>query len=162
MHFCVCATMTPMMDDSVSLNRHLLRLVLLFVALVAVAFFAWLFTPTRPVPAQQQAVRTPPPPPALTPDRTTAAIGSKSFASLVSYTDQGFEPKEVTLAKGDTIRFTNNSTRPMLLVSDVSTTQEMKDVLPPGEYAEFTFTKSGDKHFSEKDHSTMTALIHVK
>lgn len=154
------------MPDNTPTHRYMLwlGLIVAFVIFIyAVAeVYDWL-TPHDTLPTTNSVVtRTPPPTPAFTQDRTVQSIGTKSFSALISYTDTGFEPKEVTIKKGDMIRFTNNSTAPMLLTSDVSTTQEMKDALPPGEYAEFTFNKAGDKHFFETGHNAMTTIIHVK
>ena len=146
-------------------NRYLLWLILLFAALIIVSFFAWMFSPSTLPPSQEESqniVRTPPPAPPFTPDRSAEANAHKVIAALISYTDTGFEPAELTIKKGDTIRFTNNSTGGMLLVSDVSTTQAVTNALPPGEYTEFTFTKEGDKHFGEKGHTSTALIVHVQ
>ncbi len=41
---------------------------------------------------------------------------SQGFQYLVSYTDRGFEPAELDIASGETVRFTNNSSAELRLV----------------------------------------------
>ena len=138
-------------------HRYLLWLALLIVALALVAGLALFITPSSFV---QMAERVPPPAPTLTPERTTAALDASVFSALVSYTDQGFEPAQLTIAKGDTIRFVNNSTRTMTLSLE-NASHPPAGGLPPGEYWEYTFTQSGDAVFTEKGSDTQ-GVMHVQ
>ncbi len=47
--------------------------------------------------------------PAFTPEVAERLAKSNGFQALASYTDRGFEPSLISIAKGQTIRFTNNS-----------------------------------------------------
>lgn len=117
-----------------------------------------------------------PPVPQLTADRTVAGIGSKTFAALVSYTNNGFEPASLTVHKGDTVRFTNNSTGPMKLQAKdippvvVVTTNSSSCAgdtfgtcteLSPGEYWEYTFSVSGDWSYQDALYGAQ-GVVHVK
>ncbi len=51
-----------------------------------------------------------------------ATVGSKTVT--VTYTDQGFSPKSVTINKGDTVQFVDKRTQPMWVASDVHPTHE--------------------------------------
>ena len=138
-------------------HRYFLWLVLLIVALALVAGIAFFITPSSFV---KTAERVPPPAPALTTERTVEAIGEKHFSALVSYTDQGFEPAQLAIAQGDTIRFVNNSTRTMTLsLEDAS--HPPAGGLPPGEYWEYTFTTQGDAAFTEQG-SGAQGVMHVQ
>ena len=140
-------------------HRYLLWLVLLIVVLALVAGFAFFITPSFLTPPES-AARIPPPAPALTSDRTVEAIGAAQFSALISYTDQGFEPAALSIAKGDTIRFVNNSTHAMSL-SFGGAPPPPAGGLPPGEYWEFTSTTQGDASFTEQG-SGASGVIHVQ
>lgn len=105
-----------------------------------------------------------------------AAIGTKTFAALVSYTDNGFEPATLTVRKGDTVRFTNNSSGPMRIeAKDIpavvivttnasactSATFSTCKELPPGEYWEYTFNVTGDWSYSDTIYGAQ-GLVRVK
>lgn len=47
------------------------------------------------------------------PEVIAMVYASKGFQYLVSYTDTGFEPKDFTINKGETVRFGNNSSHDM-------------------------------------------------
>ena len=130
-------------------KRHLLWLVLLVAALVVVSiFFSFFRLNPRISDINESDVRVPPPAPVLTPERTIEAIGEKQFSALVSYTDQGFEPAQMTIAQGDTIRFTNNSTRTMTLSLE-NASHPPAGGLPPGEYWEYTSNVTGTIQYTE-------------
>ncbi|MEK7068926.1 MAG: hypothetical protein AAB947_00925 [Patescibacteria group bacterium] len=136
-------------------KRHVLWLALLVAALAIVTGFTLLITP--PVTASlESASRLPPPIPTLTTERVVQAIADKQFSVLVSYTDQGFEPAQTTIEKGETIRFTNNSTGAMTISIDGAPTD-----LPPGEYWEYTSTTQGDRIFAERG-SGFSGVVHVQ
>jgi len=157
------------------------KLLLVGVALVFLLVLGFLWThyiATLYIPTQESTLVNPlPPHPELTSDRTIDAIGDTSFAALVSYTDAGFEPKQVTVRQGDMIRFTNNSTVPMWIIADSVPTQAPHAAdpsvcatgtlntckeLPPGEYWEFTFNTAGDWSFHENTHRSATGVVHVQ
>lgn len=103
---------------------------------------------------------------------------SRGFEVLISYTDNGFEPKNVTLRRGESIRFTNNSSRE-LWVAAVGSSEHppypgMSDcggssfdtckVLKPREFWEFTFEESGTWKFQNNldKGQTGTVLVEVR
>ena len=49
--------------------------------------------------------------------------GSQGFQYLVSYTDDGFEPAVLTIMRGETVRFTNNSSDDLWIAADGSEVQ---------------------------------------
>ncbi|OGG57501.1 hypothetical protein A2853_04035 [Candidatus Kaiserbacteria bacterium RIFCSPHIGHO2_01_FULL_55_17] len=91
------------------------------------------------------------------------------FQYLVSYTDTGFEPTVLTVKRGETVRFTNNSSVP-LMVAQAGTSAEtpcapelLKScrTLGHGEYWEYTFTSAGTVDFRNSADSgvgTITVL----
>lgn len=133
-------------------HRYLLWLVLLLVAFGVVSTLIWFISAP-----QEEPIRTPPPAPSLTEERTVQAIGTAGFSALASYTDQGFEPASVSANAGDTIRFTNNSTKPMNL--SLTGVQDIPQNLPPGEYWEYTFSTSGTFSVAENSSRMSVAII---
>src|SRR5690348_10300720 len=67
--------------------------------------------------APAQNVRVSPPPPKLTQEEMAAELHSNGFQALVSYVETGFEPRQLTVNAGDTVRFTNNSTNQLWITS---------------------------------------------
>ena len=83
---------------------------------------------------------------------------------LVTYTNNGFEPKELTIKKGETLRFVNNSDNGMWVGSAMHPTHEVYggtsldehcpsedgsafdqcEANEPGGFWEFTFNKAGE------------------
>jgi plastocyanin len=136
--------------------RQILVWLLALIAVLAILSIAFgVFTTSRSRPVATP-LRTPPPVPAFTKERTVKAIGTKSFSLLLSYTDQGFEPKSATVQAGDMVRFVNKSTHPMT----ISLPGAPAD-LPPGEYWEFTLDTAGDTSLTEKT-SGAQGIIHVR
>ncbi|MAZ67156.1 hypothetical protein CL652_00035 [bacterium] len=86
--------------------------------------------------------------------------GDPIFHALVEYTDGGFSPASVTINKGETVRFVNNSSQPLWVSSAVHPTHSVypekseKDclgssfdtcrVLQAAEFWEFTFDYTGE------------------
>ncbi|MBI4087968.1 hypothetical protein HY418_01125, partial [Candidatus Kaiserbacteria bacterium] len=98
------------------MSRVQAYLYLLFIIAIVVASFA-VFTrrplyvvPEQGVSAQSELIPdTPIPQPPLTDAVKQQLAASSGFQELVSYTKNGFEPSEFSIAKSDTVRFTNNS-----------------------------------------------------
>ena len=102
---------------------------------------------------------------------TTTSTGSDSVlpsATLteVTFTDNGFTPATVTIKKGETVRFTNQSSELMWVASNPHPTHtdypefdEKTSVAAGGSY-EFTFTKIGNwKYHNHKDPSGKGEII---
>lgn len=83
---------------------------------------------------------------------------SGGFQALLSYTDQGFEPLEVTIHTGDTVRFMNSSSNDVWIAAGGSALQaypRTRDVcgssdldscgpFAPQDFWEFTFEQAGE------------------
>jgi len=142
-----------------SLRQSLIWLVVLIIALVAlIAWNAGLFNlhPQAPVETPMTELRLPPPAPAVTKERTVQAMDSqqKMFSIIISYTDQGFEPKAAVIKKGDVARFVNNSTHTMWITTAGKTcgkgVLDTCKALPPGEYWEYEFKTVGSFMYTEQ------------
>lgn len=116
--------------------------------------------------------------PPLTPEIQTALEKSDGFEALVSYTDRGFEPAEVKIKVGDTIRFTNNSGSKLW----VSANGDTGSIYPysdresgcgssdfdsctsfdPQGFWEFTFTERGDWSFTNKADTAKVGVVMVR
>lgn len=100
---------------------------------------------------------------------------SKGFQALVSYTDAGFEPLVVSIKKGETIRFVNNSSEDLWVAST-----SVEGNLYPGEsdcgtsmldtckplaaraFWEFTFDQTGTWGYMNNLHKDRTGVVTVK
>jgi plastocyanin len=102
---------------------------------------------------------------------------SKGFQYLVSYTGRGFEPATLTVKKGETVRFTNNSSEGLWVAATGSSGavypagtgnecgQSAFDsckVLKSGEFWEFTFTTAGTWGYKNNSDTKMTGTITVR
>lgn len=105
----------------------------------------------------------------------TGPIGDAPFQVLVTYTENGFEPKTVNINKGDTVRFMDQSTNGMWVASNNHPTHSLYPeksasdcagssfdtcrVLKAGEFWEFTFNKVGTwryhNHMNPSDEGTV-------
>jgi plastocyanin len=116
---------------------------------------------------------TPPPPPSDF--SATVLKQSKGFAALVSYTDSGFEPQSVTIKKGETVRFTNNSQKTLLWVAGTSTAAgypgtsacggssfDTCQTMQSGDFWEFTFDQAGEWHYHNNSDPTQTGVVIVE
>ncbi len=95
--------------------------------------------------------------PPFTPEVQAQLAASKGFAVLVSYTDAGFRPAQVSVKKGEAVRFTNNSSGELWIAAEGTPDQPVYPgtstcggtaldtckVLKPKEFWEFTFEQSG-------------------
>lgn len=97
--------------------------------------------------------------------------------AVVSFTANGFEPASVTVKKGDTVRFVNNSTLdtwpasanhpthtvyPQKSADDcLGSTFDTCKALKPGESWDFTFTEVGTWNFHDHLHANRRGSITV-
>lgn len=160
------------MNPRTPLRVYLYRLSLIF-ALIAlilvVSLVRMIFLPLGAGTTGLSAVHgRVPPVPMLTIDRTARMIGTVHAATLISYTNNSFEPRQVQARVGDTVTFTNVSSGPMWVVADGSgdscdaTAFGTCEALPPGEYWEYTFTKPGTYGFHSKDNANVNGVIFVQ
>src|SRR3989344_1164927 len=127
-------------------HEHPTRTLLILLAgLLAAAALTYLFginyvslqQPT-PIPAVFPAD-------APTPRPQDYVAAQKGFQYLVSYINSGFTPTTLVVNKGETVRFTNNTSAPLQL----TLAGAQPPVLDRGEYFEYTFTGSGTFNYSD-------------
>ena len=92
---------------------------------------------------------------------------SASVAATITYTDNGFEPKQSTVKSGDTVRISNNTQSPMSLDSDPHPTHTIQPELnvgdvEPGQSKTFVITKVGTWGFHNHDNPSHTGSITVQ
>lgn len=99
-------------------------------------------------------------------------------AATINYTDNGYEPKEVTIRAGQAVRWVNNSPGEMWPAAAVHPTHaiypQKSDTdclgssfdscrrLQPGETYEFTFTYEGDWKFHDHVRPSKTGIVKVE
>ncbi len=101
---------------------------------------------------------------------------SKGFNALISFTDNGFEPANITIKKGQTIRFTNNSSKDMWIAAGGDGGNVYPDTgegcgesaldtcgpLAPNEIWELTFDYSGTWSYRNNSNREFTGVIRVE
>ena len=114
--------------------------------------------------------------PPLTPMMKAVLEKSKGFEALVSYTDRGFEPADVAVTKGETVRFTNNSSGDLWVAATgasgrvyPSTGNECGQSafdscipLSPREFWEFTFEVAGVWSYTDNLHKKKTGVVRTQ
>lgn len=117
-----------------------------------------------------------PPPPPTTATMQAVLDKSVGFSMLVSYTENGFEPSDTTIRRGESVRFTNNSQHPVWIsavakngviypATAESCGQSAFDTcaaLPPYEIWEFTFNEPGTWGYRNNAEQTHVGVIHVQ
>ncbi len=124
-------------------------------------------------PVENLPVEAPPP---ITEHMKKVVAASIGFAVAISYTDNGFEPADVQIKKGESVRFTNNSSHTMWVMSsggdggvypaaDDSCGQTAFDTciaLPPHDIWEFKFDVPGTWVYRNSAHKADVGVIRVK
>jgi plastocyanin len=101
---------------------------------------------------------------------------SHGFQALVSYTDQGFEPAEVAIKRGDTVRFTNNSSNNVWIAasgqhvqiyprtSDTCGSSSLDSCAPfaPQDFWEFSFDTPGNWQVVNNLDKSRSAMVRVQ
>ena len=113
-------------------------------------------------------------PPPFTSETAATLQKSKGFQLLVSYTDYGFQPAVASIKKGDTVRFTNNSSGALWVVAyshvlypkatgscGASAFDSCREI-GRGEFWEFTFTKAGTWPYQNKLDPQKSGSVKVK
>lgn len=92
----------------------------------------------------------------------------ENVAMVVTYTDNGFVPRSVEIQVGETVRFINESSRPMWVASDI---HPAHNILPTfdqfgvsgfGENYEYTFEQSGKWGYHDHVNASFGGTITVK
>jgi plastocyanin len=108
-----------------------------------------------------------------TKDKLARSLGA---AALLSYTEMGFEPRDVTIKAGQTMRFTNNSNRDMWIAAAASAGEQLYPgiangcgfsaldscgAIAPQDFWQFTFTVKGTWRVVNTLDPLRTAIVHV-
>jgi plastocyanin len=93
-------------------------------------------------------------------DTINALSATRGFQALVSYTDEGFEPKVSSIQKGETVRFTNNASAPIRLVVNGDNVAEFD--IATQQYAEVSFDQKGFYQYNIMSRSAHGGMISVK
>lgn len=129
-------------------HRYFLWLALLVIALAVLGFvFGFGLLSSAPV-STSAPVGFPAEAPAPTPQDFISA--QKGFQYLVSYNGNGFAPKTLSVTKGETVRFTNNSDTTLRLSLPGAPS------LGRAQYFEYTFTEAGT--FTVSDGGNVIAI----
>jgi plastocyanin len=142
-----------------------LAVLLAVIAFVLTVFDAW------PNQSQSYVLGHRLPPPTLpTQAQLQQLAQSPPFQYVVSYTDKGFQPAVLTVKKGDTVRFANNSTG-QLWVADAHYASSASScggsafdscgALQPSNYWEFTFDRVGTWKFQNNANTQYAGTIIV-
>ena len=157
-------------------NKQLIVLaVILIVILLLVALFGTVPS-SQPENAPLATLQTLPAPAAPTAAQMQELQNSPAvFQYLISYTKGGFQPDTLTVQKGDTVRFVNNSSEQLWVASVGSgsnqiypgtsscggSTFDSCGPLQPGDFWEFTFTQSGTYDFQNNVDPTKSGTISI-
>lgn len=155
-----------------------LRLLVLLLIIIVISFVWYLFAGAprqniSPSKSQSGGLVIPPP---FTPEIAAQLEKSHGFQMLVSYTDRGFEPTQASIKTGQTVRFTNNSSRTLWIAaaptagtkiypgsSDCGASAlDTCKALKPLEFWEFTFSESGTWGYQNNLNKADSATIRVK
>ena len=146
-----------MSDSAHPLRTLFIWLFLLILLLAAVFIVAGVRTSSTPT--LSEAIRTGEAPrPVLTETTKQKLSASKGFQVLVSYTDRGFEPVTLVVKKGDTARFTNNSSHNL----QVRVGEGTSEMIVPQDFWEYTFERAGDIQIANTLDASKTAEVHVQ
>lgn len=129
-------------------SRMFTTLGFLLLVLVALYVILMLFAPAVQAPEnafRERAERAPTP----TPESARIAAAPQSFQYLVSFTPRGFEPRNLTVEKGGTVRFVNNTQNDLYFVADASLISPQ--TIGPRSYIEVTFDEAGEYPYSDKE-----------
>ena len=141
-------------------NKSLLALLLLLLLAVLVWYgFSYYTGPAGTAMNTASTSANGAPPSAPSAEVLAQIAKSGGFQALVSYTNQGFEPRHLTLKAGDTVRFVNNSSGKLWVAASGadlypsepngcgSSALDTCKNLNPGEFWEFTFAEKGQWNF---------------
>lgn len=113
-------------------------------------------------------VRTGEPAPTSAAVPNIAGTAESDITATVIYTDSGFSPQTVEISQGETVRFVNESSRPMWVASNV---HPAHNILPTfdqfgvsgfGESYEYTFEQSGEWKYHDHVNASEIGTIIVR
>lgn len=95
-------------------------------------------------------------------------VAKSGDSVAISYTDDGFEPENVTIEAGASVIFVNNSSRSMWVASDDHPTHtdmpefDEKQGIEPGKSYEFTFDEVGEWGYHDHLRSSEGGVVTVQ
>lgn len=162
-------------------NTKITIAIVVVLLLAAGAYFAFTRTAAAPAPVETAATTTDSSTAASSTDSASTSVGASS--ALITYTDAGFSPKDITVKVGDTVRFVNNSSHGMWVASDNHPTHTAYDgtdthqhcangvdtggsfdeckAVDPGTVYSFTFPKAGSFEFHNHVSANHTGTVTV-
>lgn len=125
---------------------------------VALAIFIITKTGTTPAPSNTEE-------PAAT--NINQAETSSAPAVTITYTDKGFEPSNLSIKSGDTVKVINNSSNSLQFSSDphpvhTSNSELNEETISAGSSLTFKVTKTGTFGFHDHLDSTKTGKITIE
>lgn len=161
------------------MNRNLLGAIIVIVVVVGAIF---LFNNNAGAPADEtnnesQTVTPTPSPntstepqptPTQTPNQTPPPASTAPKTVEISMTDSGYTPSQVTINKGDTVKFTNNGTKPNWPASAPHPTHTDYPAFDPlkgiavGDSWSFTFDQTGRWPFHDHLNPTRYGAVTVQ
>lgn len=153
------------------------RVLIAFIAVIVVGGAAYYLSSPEQLPAPEPEVQ----------DENMNEVGAgeegpsvdPEFHALITYTDSGYSPSEITITRGQTVRWVNNSessreTWPASAVHPTHSIYPEKSEddclgssfdacrgLLPGEFWEFTFDEVGEWRYHDHIHASQTGVIIV-
>jgi len=94
---------------------------------------------------------------------SSSSSSNQSTAATINIRDMMFTPSQITVAKGDTVTWTNNDTTTHTVVDDLSNVGgPSSGNIAPGQTYSFTFEKTGSFQYHCSIHPSMRGTIVVK
>ncbi len=154
------------------MNKKLLVVIIILIALTSFGYFTWVAY--EPLPETTDITPTATEMDTTTPETDEGALDTETAdetpaatVTEVSYTADGFIPKDITIKAGDSVRFANNSASLMWVASDNHPTHELysefdqKTAVPNGGVYTFKFDKVGTWTYHNHVESSNTGTITV-
>lgn len=101
------------------------------------------------------------------PSEPSLASDNATVAATITYTNNGFEPGNVTVKSGDTVEIKNDSSRPLQMDSDphpehTDDPELNVGVVSPGKSQKFTLTTKGTWGYHNHLNSTDQGKVNVE
>jgi len=151
-------------------KQTVLAVILIAVLLIVLALInAWLPTPVGQKNVSLTSSTAQPPSPQVLHELEQ----SPTFQYVVSYTDQGFQPSTLTVKKGATVRFSNNSSNNLWIASFGTASHQIYpgtsvcggssfdscESLSRGDFWQFTFNETGVWEFKNNAVNSVGTIV---
>jgi len=91
----------------------------------------------------------------------TQAAAADGSTNLVTIKDFSFNPQEITITRGETVRWENHEKRQYHSVWFEASGEEQPDYFFPDEFYERDFSEAGSFPYRCGPHPRMTGVVHV-